>query len=234
VPGFSSVFVTTPNSKRLLPDRLLKLIVLSTTRTGEKSSVVHTLSAEYGRRSFLLTLGPKMSSVLFLPLSVLDVELIPNTKSDLWRLKSVKAEYPLSGIRTDIYKNTISLFLSEVLFRVVREGALEDGLFEWCERSVLTLDSLKGEYSNFHLRFLMELCSALGFSIGRESVAPFAGNLYPVVCRLLDASFPEFMLFPLDGRTRNGIASVLIKYIGHHTETNLEIRSLKVLGEVFR
>lgn len=212
----------------------MRLIVLNTTRIGEKNLVVHSLCESWGRRSFLVTAGPKTPTALFLPLSILDAEVVENRKSELWRLRAVRSLYPLSGIRNNIFKNTISLFMSEVLYRTIRESTREDALLGWCEKVVLTLDSLESDFSNYHLWFLLELCSVLGFSADIESLSAFVGEHYSVVKRLLGCGFPDFLLVPLDGRSRNAIASAIVGYIGYHTETNLEVRSLKVLSEVFR
>jgi len=167
-------------------------------------------------------------------LSVLDAEVIENRKSDLWRLKSISAVHPLNGIRSNFDKNAITLFMSEVLYRSVQDGAMEEGLFDWCERSILTLDALDGDFANYHLRFLMELSSALGFTPGFESIAPFAGDNLKLITELLNADLPSFMVYPLNGVKRNAIAESLLRYLSAHLEIPLNIRSLNVLSELYR
>lgn len=212
----------------------MRLIVLNTTRTGEKSLVVHSISREYGRRSFIVNAGPKTLMSLFLPLNIIDAEVVENRKSDLWRLRSIKSAEPLGGIRSDIYRNTMTLFMSEVLFRTLREGVFEDSLYEWCEKSILTLNALEGGYSNYHLWFLLELCSVLGFRPSIEDMAPFTGRYHSTVSALLSKDFAGFMMTPLNGESRNALASIFIKYLSVHTEFAIEVRSLSVLGEIFR
>lgn len=211
----------------------VRLIVLNATKTGESALVIHTISQEFGRRSFLVNVGRKTSMSLFLPFNILDGEVIENDKSDLWRIRNLKAVHPLSGIRGNVRKNTMTLFLSEVLFRAVKDGAGEDGLYEWCERSILTLDALEGDFANFHLRFLMEFAAILGFSPSVENLSPFAGERYGELSALLRAEFPEFMLLPLTGAVRNEIAEILLRYIGYHAETALNVRSLPILRELY-
>ena len=210
-----------------------QLIVLGSTKVGERTLVLHTLSSLWGRRGFLVTTGKGAAASLFLPLNILDAEVVENPKSDLWRLRSIRSLYPLSGIRNDVRKNTVSLFMSEVLFRAVREGECEAGLFDWCRRSILTLDSLRSDYSNFHLLWLLELAGALGFSPTAEGLAPFAGDLYKEVLALLQSDFPGAMLLPLSGRIRSQIADALLQYIGFHAEISLEVRSLSVLRDLY-
>ena len=208
-----------------------RLLILQTTKVGDKSLVLHTLSSQWGRRSFIVSAGKGMA--MYLPMNILDAEVIQNDKSDLWRLRGISAVHPLNGIRSSVGKNSITLFMSEVLYRIIRDGALEDGLFEWCEKSILTLDVLESEWANFHLRWLLELCGVLGFSPSSEDLAPFSGSLYPKITALMKLGFGEFMLFPLTGEERNAIAQILLDYIGFHSDCKVEIRSLKVLRELF-
>lgn len=210
-----------------------ELIVLNLTKVGESSVVLHTISREWGRRSFIISVGKKTSMALFLPLNVVEAEVIENPKSTLWRASRVTVKHPLHGIRGNLHKNTMTLFMSEVLYRVVREGAHEDGLFEWCERSILTLDALQADFANYHLRFLLELAIAMGFSPSPEALAPFAGEYLSTLTSFMQAPFAESMLIPLNGGARNAMADILLQYIGHHSECSLNIQSLKVLRELY-
>ena len=210
-----------------------RFILLSVTKVGDKSLVLHTLSPEWGRRSFITSVSKKAPMALFLPLSLLDGEVVENSKSDLWRLQEICAGAPLNGIRNDVRKNTMTLFLSEVLLRTIKEGATEQGLFEWCRSSILTLDAMESDFSNFHLRFLLELAAALGFSPSLEDLMPFAGEHLGIVRELLSCSTAESMLIPMSGAQRNAVAGLLLDYISYHSESPVQVRSLQVLRELY-
>ena len=210
------------------------LIVLHTTKFGENSLVVHTLSKDYGRRSFLVKgVGKKAGMSLFLPLNVLEADIVETSRSTLYTARNIVARYPLLGIRNDIFKNSMTMFMSEVLYRVVREGAYEEGLFEWCEKNILLLDAVSIDFSNFHIRFLLELSVALGFSPEARDLVPFVGDHYPVIERFMTVPFAESMLIPLNGVTRNEIAEEILRYIEFHSESAVNVKSLKVLRELF-
>ena len=210
------------------------LIVLHTTKFGENSLVVHTLSREYGRRSFLVRgVGKKASMSLFLPLNILEADIQENNKSDLFTARNIVARHPLLGIRNNIFKNSMTMFLSEVLYRVIKDGAVEEGLFEWCEKNILLLDSIRTDFSNFHIRFLLELAVALGFSPEAKDLAPFVGDHYPVTEQFMTLSFAQSMLIPLSGTVRNEIAEEILRYIEFHSESAVNVNSLKVLRELF-
>lgn len=210
-----------------------ELLILATTKVGEKSLVVHCLTHEWGRRSFIVSLSKQLGSAYFLPLNIIEAEVTENPRSELWRARNIKMKYALSGLRGSVAKNTMGLFMSEVLYRTIKDGAREEGLYEWCCKSILTLDALQQDYSNYHIRFLMELCTALGFDLSIDSLAPFAGDFYIQLSDLLKLEFADFLLYPLSGKKRNAIAEVLIKYLSFHCESAINIRSLSVLREVF-
>ena len=210
-----------------------EFIVLHTTKFGESSLVVHTLSRDYGRRSFLVRGAGKKSMSLFLPLNVLEADVVESSKSTLYSAKNLTAKYPLSGIRGNVFKNSMTMFMSEVLYRTVKDGCAEPGLFEWCEKNILLLDAIELDFSNYHIRFLMEFAVALGFSPESRDLRPFVGVHFATVERFMKEPFAEAMLIPLNGQTRNEIAESLLKYIEHHTESSLNVNSLKVLRELF-
>lgn len=211
----------------------MEFIVLSSTKVGENALVVHTLSKEWGRRGFWVRSAAKAGMSHFLPLNLLEGQVVENPKSELWTLKNIGPVAPLNGIRNNIYKNTMTLFLSEVLLRMLKDGTNEDGLYEWCVGSILTLDALESDFSNFHIRFLLELAGALGFRPTLQDVAPFAGEHIGHLQPFLQCSFEESMLLPLSGDTRNALCDVLLQYLSYHTDTPIQVKSLPVLHELF-
>ena len=212
----------------------IELIVLHTTKTGDNSIVVHTLSKEYGRRSFLIRgAGKKSTMAMLLPLSIIEADVVETTKSTLYTARNLSSRYPLLGIRNNLYKNSMTLFLSEVLYRTVKDGANEDGLYGWCVKNILLLDALDSDFSNFHIRFLLEFAVALGFRPESRDLAPFVVENYPVVEKFMTLPFADSMLIPLNGSLRNEIAEEILRYIEYHTDSSVNVNSLKVLSELF-
>ena len=211
-----------------------EFIVLHTSKTGENSIVVHTLSRDYGRRSFLVRgLGKKPVMSMLLPLNILEADIIDTGKSRLLQATGLRTKYPLNGIRSNIYKNSMTLFISEVIYRTIREGSSEEGLFDWCVRSILLLDAIREDFSNFHLRFLLEFAVVLGFRPESKDLQPFVREHYPIVERFMKESFADAMLIPLSGALRNEISEEILRYIEFHSESTINVSSLKVLRELF-
>ena len=217
---------------------VIELIVLGTTKIGENALVVHSLSREYGRRGFVVRVGKGASPSLLLPLGIIEADITENPRSTLWNARHLSASIPLIGIRNNLYKNTITLFMSEVLYRTVKDGANEEGLYDWCRKSILTLDAMESDFSNFHIRFLLELCSALGFSPTFEDLLPHIDRNdgkghFEALRGFMQSSFSESMLIPLSGADRNKIAEEILRYLEFHTESSINVRSLRVLHELF-
>ena len=194
---------------------------------------MHTLSREYGRRGFIVRPGKKTAAALFLPLNILEADVVENPRSDLWSLKGIHALDSLSGIRGNIHKNTMTLFLSEVLFRTIREGAVEDGLYEWCVGSILALNALEADFSNYHVRFLLELAGALGFRPTFQDIAPFVQEHAIEMRQMLQGSFSESMLVPLTDPVRSSLGESILKYFEYHTDQPIRVKSLAVLRELY-
>lgn len=178
------------------------------------------------------SMGRKTASLL-LPLNILEAVVVESSKTNLYTARNLIASASLMGIRNSLYKNTMTMFLSEVLYRVVKEGTAEPGLYDWCEKQIRLLDAIDTDFSNFHIRFLLELTVALGFSPKVEDLRPFAGDNMPVIEKLMSTSFAESMLIPLSGAHRNEICENVLRYIEYHTESTLTVNSLKVLRELF-
>lgn len=210
-----------------------ELIVLHTTKFGENSLVVHTLSRDYGRRSFLVRGAGRKTMSLFLPLNILEAEVVESSKSSLYTARNMVSACPLVGIRNSILKNSVTMFISEVLYRAIKEGVSEQGLYEWCRKNILMLDAMESDFSNFHIRFLLELAVVMGFSPQSKDLEHFVGERFPIVEQFMTTSFAESMLIPINGAARNEIAEGVLRYIGFHAESSLNINSLKVLRELF-
>ena len=210
-----------------------ELIILHSTKFGENSLVIHTLSRDYGRRSFMVRGAGRKSMSLFLPLNIIEAEVVQSTKSSLYTARGLSSACPLMGIRSSILKNSMTMFISEVLYRAVKEGYAEQGLYDWCRKSIVMLDAMEADFSNFHIRFLLELAVVLGFSPQAEDLKHFTGQNHHLVSGFMKVSFAESMLIPMTGAVRNELAEGILKYIEYHTESAINVNSLKVLRELF-
>lgn len=210
-----------------------EFILLHTTRYGDSSIILHTLSKEYGRKGFFVkNISRRCVSSVFFPLAILEADIDDHVRSRMPNVRNVSLRYALNGIRNNLKKGAISVFVSEVLFRVVKEGMQDSALYDMCERNILLLDAMESDFSNFHLYFLMEFIIALGFSPAPEDLEPFMGEHLSLMSDFISLPFSEAMLVPMSGGVRSELAERLLKYIEFHIESPVNVNSLKVLKEL--
>ena len=104
-----------------------KGIVLHTLKYNDTSIIVDIYTELSGRASFLVAVPRSrkatVKSVLFQPLSFIEFEADYRPNATLYRVKEAKSFYPFSSIPYDPYKSAMALFLSEFLYRAIREEA---------------------------------------------------------------------------------------------------------------
>ncbi len=232
----------------------IEFILLHSTKYGDNSLVLHTLSREWGRRSLFLRSVSGASSLsgastgggrkgsrsgvmsLVSPLNILEgeVSVNPVSSSSMMTVKGLGPVCPLTSLRTDFSKASISMFISEVLFRTIKDGANEEGLYDWCKKKILLLDALEGNFNNFHLLFLLELTVALGFRPSNRDLSPFVPeSLRETAEKLMNLPFEQAMLLPMRGGERSALVESILAYTEAHLEYPLNIRSTAILHELF-
>ena len=119
-------------------------IVLHTIPYNDKYSIIYMYTEAFGRASYLVSRsrGKKstVSKALFIPLSVLEMEVEHLNKRDLHRIKETRICFPLNDVCCDPVKNVLALFLSEVLFRVVKDTEPDPRLFDYLYESIHLLE----------------------------------------------------------------------------------------------
>ena len=235
-------------------DRESRIIVLHLTKYGDRAQVVQALDRDRGRTGFFLRgtgkgRGPQGQ---FHSLGILDITATRG-KSDLEYIREAERPYPLTAIRTDPYKSAVALFIGELLYRGVQEGAMDSDLFDFLEGEILSLEATDGSVANFHLKFLVDFCGAMGFR-PKDNYTPETPLFLPYTAEftgpdtLADALTPEAslllhqllslpreeaLLIPLNRDQRGYFAQKMVEYLSYHLSQNLNIRSLKVLHDLF-
>jgi DNA repair protein RecO (recombination protein O) len=212
----------------------------------------------FGRVSYLVTRnrGKKttVSKALFLPLSVVEMEVEHQNKRDLHRIRETKQCYPLNRLFTDPVKNALALFIAEVLFRVVKDTEPDARLFDYLYRSINLLELVEGGVANFHVVFLLHLLHYLGIFPNTDSYAEgyyfdmqngvFA-NQEPlhrhylnreesrIFARLFKISYENMSLYAFSRHDRVNILNRILTYYRIHLPEIPEIKSLPILQALF-
>lgn len=229
-----------------------QIIVLHLTKYGDSGVVVHCIDSVSGRSGLLVRgIGKGRNSsamAQFLPLNILEIVSDASSKSQLRYLKEYQSAYRLDNIKNDIYKRTIALFISEVLYRGLHDNVGDEKLFNWIATSIRMLNEVQGSFSNFHLWWLVGFCNILGFKplihprTGSFSVpeneatglSVFDSNELALLQNFLELPFEKVMAIPLTGSVRNSFAESLLKYLSFHLGAEINCKSLKVLHDVMR
>lgn len=233
-------------------------IVLHTVRYGDTSLVVYMLTKEAGRQTYMVQgvrsrKGKGNKAALFQPMFVLDYEGIETAHAQMHRLKDTRPLFPLTTIPFDIRKSTISLFMAETIYRLVRETEPNSALFDFVCNSIQALDSMSDGIANFHLWFLVRLSYFLGFYPANEYTSEcwfdiregcFVGRLPDhrmtlsqqhtrILHEMMIVSISELQAIELSRSSRSEFLSSLLNYFGFHFDSVHNIRSISILREVF-
>ncbi|MEO6917063.1 MAG: DNA repair protein RecO C-terminal domain-containing protein, partial [Chitinophagaceae bacterium] len=163
--------------------------------------------------------GPGKAS-LFQPASILDVVVYHNDLKNLQRLRDYKWGYLYRHVFSDVRKNTVALFMVELLQKTIRQPEPNDDLYSFIEDALMHLDTA-GEVvtGNFPLFFSLHLASFFGFQI-RDNFSASRNIL-----DLLNGSFvdhiPDHPHF-IDGELSE-TASHLLKILHPHELENIRL-----------
>ena len=195
-----------------------------------------------------------MSRSLLQPLSVLELEVEHQHNRDIQRIKEAKPGFVFTQLYFHPVKNTIALFLAEVLYRIIQEKEANHALFDFLYRSIKWLDIADAGAANFHLTFLLQLSAYLGIRPANKSFIP--GSYFDLVngiflntppnhCnyldkndsiifdRLLRMNFENMALYTFTRQERTTIIRHILEYYRLHLSDFPEIKSLAVMQSLF-
>lgn len=233
-------------------------IVLHSMPYNDKYAIVHVYTESFGRASYMVgrKRGKKsmVSKALFMPLSILEMEVEHLPKREIQRIRESRVCFPLSGIATDPVRNIIALFVAEMLYRVVKETEPDPRLFDYLYKSIHLLDSTTQGIANYHLVFLLGLLRYLGISPRMETqregyyfdmpngvfVEKIPEHQHylnkeesTVFARLLRISFENMSLYSFSRRDRVNIINRILEYYRLHLPEFPEIKSIAVMQSIF-
>lgn len=149
-------------------------IVLHSIKYTDSTSIITVYTRQFGRTSYMVHGVNKKKSVcraaLLQPLSIVEMDVYHTPGKSIQRLKEMRMEHSFTGIPFDPVKNSLALFLSEVLYRTLRQTEPDESLYLFLENSILQLDCSVSGISNFHLVFLLKLTRYLGFEPNQDEV----------------------------------------------------------------
>ncbi|HMR18590.1 MAG TPA: DNA repair protein RecO, partial [Sphingobacterium sp.] len=136
-----------------------KGVVLKVTSYAENSVVVQVFTEDLGLQSYMVNGAKKPKAKIHInmlqPLHLLDMVVYNKNTASLQRIKEAQQTPVLQQIPVDIVKGAITIFLNEVLYKVLKHQQPDPQLFRFIHQSILWLDQTQSPITNFHLCFLI-------------------------------------------------------------------------------
>jgi DNA repair protein RecO (recombination protein O) len=231
-----------------------KAIVLKTLKFKDTSLIIKCYT-EQGIKSYILkgvltAKKGKIRTAYFQPLNLLEIVGNHNNKGTLNTIKEVHLSYAYTTISNNIVKQSLVLFLSEVLNFALQEEEQNQPLFDFLFKSFQHLDAQKN-VSNFHLLFLINLSKYLGFypykqnlnslffslqeGVFQDSPSPttITGSKLKLFKSLLGTDFDTMQKLKLNKEERQDLLDILISYFELHLSGFRKLNSIPVLQTVF-
>jgi len=144
-----------------------KGIMLHHLRYDDHSLVIKIYTRQGGMKSFMVKGLHKKSSVLrpshLQPLGLLDIVYEEKPRQSLQYIREASFYHPVFDLSADHLKTGIAIFITEVLYRAIREEESNPALYSFIESTVILLDSLMDHPGMFPIWFLIRLSGYLGF-----------------------------------------------------------------------
>jgi len=233
-------------------------IVLHFIRYGDNSIIANIYTREYGRQAYIMRIsrGKKSSgrTGILQPMFLVDLVAYQRDTREVQTIKEIKNHPVYQNIPFDVTRSAQSLFLAEMLSKTLREQERSYRLFDFLQNALLFFDLTEGSVSNFHLWFLFRLTEFLGFlpdvkktgfegwfDMRKGAIVPFEPahpfffhkSATDQLCRLAALKLSDLELFKISRQERTYLTSRLVDYYKLHFEYLGEIKSLRVLHELF-
>lgn len=214
-------------------------IVLHTIKYGDTSIIAHIYTRDFGRQSYMVNGVRNKKSKFhynnFQPLTLLDLEVDHKNTREIQRIRDLKIAQPFHNIQTNIIKNTIALFVGELLYRCLHDTEANHALFDYASSAIQILDYCQEGCVNFHLVFMVQFTRFLGiFPQNNKELDRLQPKESTIKLHdLLSFTLKKLDKLELNNTQRNLLVKAMVDYYYYHLEGMGKISSLDVLHEVF-
>ncbi len=233
-------------------------IVLHSVKYAENSIITTMYTREWGRQAYMIRVSGNRKSQnkpgILQPLFFLSFVAYQKEAREVQRLKEIKNQPVYQSIPFDVVKSAQALFLAEILYKVLREQESSPDTFAFIQNSLMYYDLSERPAPNFHLWFLFRLTEYTGimpdtakigfegwFDMRKGAVVPFEPS-HPffinreateILAKLASLKIQDLEQLRIPANLRNSLTTKLVEYYQLHFEHLGEIKSLKVLHEIF-
>jgi len=237
----------------------VKGIVISKINYNENSVIAKIYTNKFGLQSYMVN-GIKsnkgnIKQSHLMPLNLLELEVYYQQNKSINRIKELKCFPVLNTLHFNIVKSSIALFVSEIIFKTIKEDNISDiPMFDFLYNTVLIIDETVERTANFPLFFMLKLSAFLGFEPKKNytplrnvfslSDAAFISenNVDPTACaketskiiyELMMLDFSNFWSNHYTAEQRADVLNSIIKFYEMHDIKLGNLNSYKILKQVF-
>lgn len=231
-------------------------IVLSAIKYSEADLIVSCYTEVAGIKNYLLrnvlkSKKGKLKASYFQPLTQLELIADHKNKGTLEYIKEAKVLQPYRTLHTTIVKSGLVMFLSEMLKNCIQEEESNIELYSFLENSFNWLDQ-NDEVANFHILFLLQLSTYLGFYPDASNIGNKYFNIMDGLFQSTDTSnyciegdqienFKKFFginvsnldTIKLSKTNRQKVLELILMYYSFHVQGYQKPKSLAVLNQLF-
>ncbi|MDR2853675.1 MAG: DNA repair protein RecO [Prevotellaceae bacterium] len=233
-------------------------IVLHAIKYSDNASIVSIYTRDFGRCAYMFHQKKGKSSTgkaaFVQPLTLVEMDVYHHPKKQVQHIKDLRVSYPYTQIPFDAKKNAVAIFISEVLYKTLRQPEPDELLFDFIQNSLQTFDCQEDSFVNFHLVFLAKLTRFLGFepSCRYEPNATFFDLLNGVFVsqkpehqhfienaaaetfnNILHCDYSTMQHIQLTHKHRNELTDSLLEFYKIHLSEFSTVKSLSVLQMLF-
>jgi DNA repair protein RecO (recombination protein O) len=237
-----------------------RAIILRSIKYGETSLVVTAFTELFGVQTYMVngvrsTKKTGLKASLYQPASVVDMEVYHNEKNAMHRIRECNRVHVFMHVLSDVVKNSIAVFMMELLYKLLKQPEQNADLFYFCEDVIIQLDSASPKVAaNLPLFFSLQLSHFFGFKIDDNfseentfldlqegnfiSEPPSHGNFLSadnatITSEILKIMVPaELEQLKLNHLKRRELLQKYMDYYALHISEFGQMKTLKVMQEV--
>lgn len=229
-------------------------IVFQNTKYADKKLITKIYTRDHGLVTLNAITGSaasaKVKSAVIQPMNQVEISFTLKQNREVHQMTEARSAYVYRHLQRDYHKLAIAQFLNEVLCKCIKEHHANEALYEFVTGALKKLDE-KESCGDFHIWFLVELSSFLGFEPHNNYDSTNCyfdtreGKFTPMALGfpmgfdkeqsgLFRAVFDEYLYDrKFAPSQRNALLECLLAYYRMQVEGFNELRSYRVLREMF-
>jgi len=236
-------------------------IVLKTFKYSETSVIARVYTQKFGVQTYIInsvhTKQARTKPALLQPLTILDMVVYHREHKTMNHVKELRPAYTFTSLPYDVVKSGLALFISEILYKTLKEETANNQQFEFLYHFITLLDQNPNlsTTANLHLWFMVNWSRFLGFYpqnnffytdrpyfdltegafCHRQSTHShfIALPLSQLLFRLMQLGAEQTAQLELNKLQRRQLLQYLLLYYRLHIDGFEEVKSLHVLEEIF-